>query len=113
MAAIDRLGCLTHYNPALKNMFGAVDVNTPMDLVPDEAVWRVFRDVFETGEAQTMHYNMPGDRKLWISIVPVTGEDGECTGVVGLFKDVTEFERLEQTRRRLRGKRQPRNCARR
>ena len=99
VAAIDRLGCLTHYNPALKNMFGAVDVNTPMDLVPDEAVWRVFRDVFETGEAQTMHYNMPGDRKLWISIVPVTGEDGECTGVVGLFKDVTEFERLEQTRR--------------
>lgn len=99
VAAIDSLGCLTHYNPALKNMFGAVDVNTPMDLVPDEAVWHVFREVFEAREAQTMHYEMPGDRKLWISIVPVMGENDVCTGVVGLFKDVTEFERLEQTRR--------------
>ena len=99
VAAVDRLGCLTHYNPALKNMFGAVEVNTPMDLVPDEAVWHAFQDVFDTREPQTMHYEMPGERKLWISIVPVVAEDGECTGVVGLFKDVTEFERLEQTRR--------------
>ena len=99
VAAVDSIGCLTHYNPALKNMFGAVEVNTPMDLVPDEAVWRVFHDVFNTREAQTMHYEMPGDRKLWISIVPVISEEGICTGVVGLFKDVTEFERLEQTRR--------------
>lgn len=99
VAAVDSIGCLTHYNPALKNMFGAVEVNTPMDLVPDEAVWRVFHDVFNTREAQTMHYEMPGDRKLWISIVPVISEEGVCTGVVGLFKDVTEFERLEQTRR--------------
>lgn len=99
VAAIDRLGCLTHYNPALKSMFGAVTVNTPMDLVPDESVWGAFREVFDSREAQTLHYQMPGDRKLWISIVPVTDENDVCTGVVGLFKDVTEYERLEQTRR--------------
>ena len=100
MAALDSIGCLTHYNPALMKMFGAVDVNTPMDLVPDETVWEVFREVFETRTPQTLHYQLPGDRALWISVVPILSENEDtCTGVVGLFKDVTELERLEQTRR--------------
>ena len=29
----------------------------------------------------------------------VLTEDGECTGVVGLFKDMTEMERVEKMRR--------------
>ncbi len=100
VAALDSIGCLTHYNPALMKMFGAVEVNAPMDLVPDEAIWDVFREVFETRVPQTMHYFLPGDKALWISIVPILSEDDDaCTGVVGLFKDVTELERLEQTRR--------------
>lgn len=99
VAAIDNIGCLTHYNPALMKMFGAVDVKVPMDLVPDESVWEMFHSVYESREPVTMHYQMPNDRALWISIVPVTAEDGECTGVVGLFKDVTDLERLEKTRR--------------
>ncbi len=99
VAALDSIGCLTHFNPALMKMFGAVDVKTPMDLVPDESVWEVFRAVFESRNPQTLHYALPSDRALWISVVPVVSEDGECTGVVGLFKDVTELERLEKTRR--------------
>ncbi|MEG1884321.1 MAG: ATP-binding protein, partial [Clostridia bacterium] len=99
VAAIDSIGCLTHYNPALMSMFGAVEVNTPMDLVPDQSVWDVFHNVFETRTTETLHYKLPGDRALWISILPIVSETDECTGVVGLFKDVTEFERLEQTRR--------------
>ena len=99
VAAIDRLGCLTHYNPALMDMFGAVDVHTPMDLVPDEKVWHEFDSVLETQKSKTLSYSLPGNRALWISIVPVLAENGECIGAVGLFKDVTEFERLEQTRR--------------
>ena len=99
IAAIDNIGCLTHYNPALMKMFGAVDVKVPMDLIPDESVWEMFHAVYESREPVTMHYQMPNDRALWVSIVPVTAEDGECTGVVGLFKDVTDLERLEKTRR--------------
>ncbi len=99
VAAIDNIGCLTHYNPALMKMFGAVDVKVPMDLVPDESVWEMFHSVYESREPVTMHYQMPNDRALWISIVPVMADDGECTGVVGLFKDVTDLERLEKTRR--------------
>lgn len=99
VAAIDNIGCLTHYNPALMKMFGAVDVKVPMDLVPDESVWEMFRSVYDSREPVTMHYELPNDRTLWISIVPVMADDGECTGVVGLFKDVTDLERLEKTRR--------------
>ena len=99
VAAIDNIGCLTHYNPALMKMFGAVEVKVPMDLVPDESIWEMFRTVYESLEPASMHYTLPNERALWITIVPVTDEEGECTGVVGLFKDVTDLERLEKTRR--------------
>lgn len=99
VAAIDNIGCLTHYNPALMRMFGAVEVKVPMDLVPDESIWGLFRSVYDSHEPTSMHYTLPNERTLWITIVPVTTESGECTGVVGLFKDVTDLERLERTRR--------------
>lgn len=99
VAAIDNIGCLTHYNPALMKMFGAVEVKVPMDLVPDASIWDMFRTVYESLEPASMHYTLPNERALWITIVPVTDEAGECTGVVGLFKDVTDLERLERTRR--------------
>lgn len=99
VAAIDNIGCLTHYNPALMKMFGAVEVKVPMDLVPDESIWELFRSVYDSLEPASIHYTLPNERSLWITIVPVIGEDGECTGVVGLFKDVTDLERLEKTRR--------------
>ncbi len=99
VAALDNTGNLTHYNPALMKMFGAVDVKTPHDLIPDTQIWEAFRSVLETRESNTLRYTLPGDKYLWISIVPVMGENGACTGVVGLFKDVTEIENLEKMRR--------------
>jgi len=99
IAAIDNLGMLTHYNPALMQMFGAVKVSSRMELVPDQSIWRCFDAVLEKGEPQSMHYAMPGDRMLWITISPVVTEAGERVGVVGMFKDMTEMERLERIRR--------------
>lgn len=99
VAALDDMGNLTHYNPALMKMFGAVEVKTPMDLVPDATVWDTFRSVFETGEPHTMEYTLPGEKYLFITIVPVMSEEHVCKGVVGLFKDVTEFQNLEKMRR--------------
>ena len=99
VAALDDLGNLTHYNPALMKMFGAVEVKTPLDLVPDAKVWETFHAVLETREPRTMQYTLPGERYLFISIVPVMTENNTCTGVVGLFKDVTEFQNLEKMRK--------------
>jgi len=99
VAALDNIGCLTHYNPALMKLFGAVEVASPLDLVPDRSVWEVFQTVYETQEPQTLHYKTANGRTLWITIVPILSEEEDCAGVVGLFKDMTEMERLETLRR--------------
>ena len=62
-------------------------------------VWCAFDEVFADGKPQTITYPLPGDKTIWITISPVVTDDGIRTGVVGLFKDMTEMERLENMRR--------------
>lgn len=99
VAATDETGGLTHYNTALMRLFGAVSVARREDLISDPKIWREFDAVFESGEARTITYPMPGDKVLWITISPVTTESCEKVGVVALFKDMTEVERVESMRR--------------
>ncbi|MDO4564615.1 MAG: ATP-binding protein [Clostridia bacterium] len=99
VAAIDEFGHLTHYNPALMRMFGTVDVKVPLDLVPDRSIWDAFHAVIDSKEPRSLKYDLPGDRMLWISIVPVISDDDACIGAVGLFKDMSEMEKLERMRR--------------
>ena len=98
VAAINRSGELTHYNPALMKQFGSIDVHSPMDLVPDRSIWDAFDAVVDSEEPRMFHYNLPGDRTLWITIVPILSDKDGCVGAVGLFKDATEIERLEKMR---------------
>ncbi|MDL2217058.1 HAMP domain-containing protein [Christensenellaceae bacterium OttesenSCG-928-M15] len=99
VAATDSVGCLTIYNPALMQLFGAVRVGVRTDLIPDETIWNVFDEVYRTGVAQEMRYPMPPDRMIWITFAPVVSDEGERTGVVALFKDMTEMEKVEKSRR--------------
>ena len=99
VAATDEVGMLTHYNAALMRMFGAVNVEKREELVPDPKIWKSFDEVFETGEPQSITYPMAGDKTLWITIAPVVTDGGKRVGVAGLFKDMTEMERLEAMRR--------------
>jgi signal transduction histidine kinase len=99
VAAMDGSGALTHCNSALMRMFGAVNADKREDISEDGKLWLTFDEVFDTGKPQTITYPMAGDKMLWITISPVVNEDGSRTGVVGLFKDMTEMERLEATRR--------------
>ena len=99
VAATDEVGMLTHYNAALMRMFGAVNVEKREELVPDPKIWKAFDEVFETGEPQSITYPMAGDKTLWITIAPVVTDGGQRVGVSGLFKDMTEMERLEAMRR--------------
>ena len=98
VAAINKQGELTHYNPALMKMFGAVEVHSTLDLVPDRSIWEAFEGVVDSEEPRMFHYNLPGDRVLWISVVPVLSDSEGCIGAVGLFKDATEIEKLERMR---------------
>ena len=99
VAALDGSGALTHCNSALMRMFGAVNAEQREDITTDTKLWDTFDQVFDTGTPQTITYPMSGEKVLWITISPVVSEDGIRTGVVGLFKDMTEVERLEATRR--------------
>lgn len=99
VAATDEVGMLTHYNAALMRMFGAVNVEKREELVPDPKIWKAFDEVFETGKPQSITYPMAGDRTIWITIAPVVTDGGQRVGVAGLFKDMTEMERLETMRR--------------
>lgn len=99
VAAIDEVGNLTHYNPALMRMFGTVDISCPLDLVPDRSVWEAFTAVIDSKESRSLHYELPGEKTLWISIVPVMSDDDTCIGAVGLFKDMSEIEKLDRVRR--------------
>lgn len=98
VAAINKQGELTHYNPALMKLFGAVDVHSTMDLVPDKSIWEAFEGVVDSEEPRMFHYNLPGERILWISIVPVISDTEGCVGAVGVFKDATDIEKLERMR---------------
>ncbi len=98
VAAINKHGELTHYNPALMKLFGAVDVHSTMDLVPDRSIWEAFEGVVDSEEPRMFHYNLPGERILWISIVPVMSDTDGCVGAVGVFKDATDIEKLERMR---------------
>lgn len=99
VVALDTVGNLTHYNSALMRMFGAIKVYKREDLVSDPMIWRAFDEVYHCGIPQTITRPMPGDKTVWITISPVVTDDDERVGVVGLFKDMTEMERLEATRR--------------
>lgn len=99
VVAMDGSGELTHYNAAIMCMFGVVNVEKRQDLISDPMVWKAFDEVFITGESQSINYPTTGDRVLLISLSPVKTDEGERTGVVGLFKDITEMERTEKMRR--------------
>lgn len=98
VVALDSVGYLTHYNSAVMQMFGAVHVEGRSDLIQDEGIWRAFDEVYTTGEPRSMRYPLPGDIMLWVTISPVVTEDGNRSGVVGLFKDMTQVEKLERMR---------------
>ena len=99
VVAMDGSGELTHYNTAIMGMFGVVNVEKRQDLIADPMVWKAFDEVFITGESQSINYPTTGDRVLLISVSPVHTDEGVRTGVVGLFKDITEMERTEKMRR--------------
>jgi len=67
-------------------------------LITDEAVWDDFRSVILARTPLTRE--MTHDESIIrIMITPIEDETGKTVGAVGLFQDITEAERLEQTRR--------------
>ena len=103
IVAIDAHGQVTHYNPAIVDMFEQrkISLGLPdprMKHVPEKFVWEDFDAVIKTGEPVTRTFN-ERDITILMTITPTVDEIGSIAGAVGLFRDITQSERLERTRR--------------
>lgn len=101
IVAVDLAGNITHANPALLRLFhiNPTDIHHVRDDLPKQ------REFFEAF-AFAVQNQMPLERSiemddaiLRMSIAPLEDEMGRVAGAVGLFRDITQSEHLEQTRR--------------
>lgn len=101
IVAVDHTGSITHTNPSVLRLFGhdaAAQITEREQLIPDESVWKDFD--FAIQERCPMVRSLSqGSIVLRVSISPLEDENGTVVGAVGLFRDVTESERLEQMQR--------------
>lgn len=100
--AVDRDGRVINYNDKVRTVFGlghsfAVSP-APEQLLQHTRLDRYFEEALEKREQ--INYVISKDhRQISCTITPLFSEQRVLTGAVGLFRDVTEAERLEQTRR--------------
>lgn len=99
--AVDGNGCITHTNPALRSMFPTLSdrrIQDRQQLIPDVAFWQDVDVCMK--ESQPMLRTLTIGKAIYsVNLSPLEGNSGSNAGVVALFHDVTESERLEQTRR--------------
>ena len=98
IVAIDTAGNITHVNPSIYSIFDVSQEDGPMGMIPNQELWEDFNTVLSQG--YTIVRSMQWKQMvLRITISPLEDELSHIAGAVGLFRDVTESERLELTRR--------------
>jgi signal transduction histidine kinase len=100
--ALDREGNIITYNNRLWEVFGLDTANkeygTPQRFVEMLRLDTQFTKAIES--RSTISYVISKDhRQISSTITPLFSEQDVVTSAVGLFRDITESERLEQTRR--------------
>ena len=102
LIAVDRDIRVTLSNHTVWNLFGisryAQGGNADLHIVTRFDLDDIFQDVFEKRSKRTDILDIDG-RKICCLISPLQDEQHVVIGAVGLFRDITESERLEQTRR--------------
>lgn len=108
--AVDRNLRLTHTNPAAEKLLGEQENfsfsrdNEPEDreqiyyLSSSNQLDRDFQQAIDSGKVRSRSFQLY-DRIILLSVSPLTNENDSIIGAVGLLRDVTASEKLEQTRR--------------
>ena len=98
LIAFDREGRVINWNSAAALLLGGEPDTDPTKLPAFCDVRAAANTVFETG-ASCIDATKSGERVIRISAAPVDREHGQSAGAIVLLMDMTEAERLEQTRR--------------
>lgn len=106
--AVDKFETILFYNSKFKNDF--LKENSDSQIHPklwhtfeDELLLQSFRTVLTSGRPISLkRMNFPNshrpERFFDITITPLTSSDGNVTGALGVFYDITEFKLSEQMR---------------
>lgn len=98
--ALDKDGRVTHYNPTMAKFLG----HSPALLadrdsfLQDSELWHDFDTVLSEACTVVRTFRWK-NRIIRVDISAIVDTFENCVGAVGLFRDITETERLEQTRR--------------
>lgn len=102
IVAVSRDGTVTQYNDRLYSVFGLdrhyAGPPDPGGLLRDSRIDLFFNEAMESRKTVTCVI-AKDHRQIQVVITPLLGEQQKVSGAVGLFRDITQAERLEQTRR--------------
>jgi Signal transduction histidine kinase len=98
IVAVDKKGELTHYNSASLRLLGGRDDDQPTSLTGYHEIDSLVRASLDSNSIRTGMMKL-GDRVLSTTVTPIHEDNDSLCGAVVLIHDVTEAERLEQTRR--------------
>ena len=96
--SVDKTGVVTHYNSASVQLLGGKENTHPAAAAGYPKIAAVAIEALDTDEVRNCDFTI-GERMLRIAATPIHEENGSLFGAVVLITDVTESERLEQTRK--------------
>ena len=98
--AVDSRGKFTHINPSLENLFPPEpNADDPrMGVVNDEQVWKAMDEAISSGKESNFIVSR-GEKTIRCMISPVYESGSHIAGALGVFRDITQYVRLENTRR--------------
>lgn len=99
--AMDTQGRITQANPAVRQLFGcrvSDEILPPEQLTDTPALWPLFDRALRNQESVVEDIRV-GSTVILVSISLLEDEHGTTAGAVAILRDVTQAQRLEQTRR--------------
>src|SRR5438876_2488024 len=90
-------------NPAFEQLYGQspIAAGTPLlDIIRDSDVIEPIRAALHQAKARVAEVSPPDRKKqLQVTAVPIMGQDGEASGVVALFHDISRMKQVDEIRR--------------
>lgn len=99
--AMDTQGRITQANPAVRQLFGchvSDEILPPEQLTDTPALWALFDRALRNQESVVEDIQV-GSTVILVSVSLLEDEHGTTAGAVAILRDVTQAQRLEQTRR--------------